>query len=382
MKRKYLSVITISMAALLLGSCQGYKVYSIRSKPNRAVVGGVLYALPLTHIRVAVAMEHTDYSEAPYAPYAAELLGLQGVGTDSVYAMRSIEISTYNMADPTAYYYVAPGHTAISVDARGLLQSVGMKTERSVDLVANPAEASDSPSMTLFRKVVQQPVYNLYDRVDTFYTRYDQPGKPTLLTLRKDTRSPRQRAIAVAEQIEELRQKKQELLFGEYEGGYDTETLRYICDQLDRQEQQLLALFVGKVTSETVVFDVTPSSDKEHIDSQTVVLCRFSPTMGLVDTSYDDAEVVYCNIRCTHPSVKTMRWVHRRTGAKRSDGYVDRHTLKYRVAESATVSVYSDRFTFNKEIKVSQFGEVTTLPYGRCKAIFDPNSGDLLYYDK
>ncbi len=370
---------SLVLVLMFLSSCSNYNIYSVRSKPKNQLPGGFLYALPRTYVSVAVTFDKVDYSGAPYSAYASELLGLSGINTDSVYSIHSIEIATYNNADPNYYYFVNPGRLSVSIDARNLLQSVGVTKDGSrkdPDQIA----AEVSPYMTMFEKAIQEPSFNLYDRTDTFYVRNDRPGRPSLITTKKDTRSVRQKALDAAREIEEIRQKKQELLFGEYEGDYNTATIQYLCQQLDRQEQLLLELFVGKVSSETVFFTIDPLSDKEHIASQTYLLFHYTPSDGIVDSTYN-AIAVKCNVTCTHPTQKAINFVHYRTGALTNDSYRDRHSFKYRIPEKADVTVFSDMFSFTKEVKISQFGTVASLPYGRYKALFDPNTGDLIYID-
>lgn len=385
MKQKYSHTLLFAAMAvsLLLSSCgAGYKVYSIRSKPKNQVPGGFLYALPRTQVQVAVTFDKVDYSSAPYWEYAPDLLGLKGVNIDSVYSIRSIEIATYNIADPALYYFVDPSRTAVTIDSRGLLRSIGIGQSRS-GIQKNPDEVANetSPYMTLFEKAIQPPVFNLYDRTDTFYVRNDRPGRPSLITTKKDTRTLRQRAVAAAEQIEEIRSKQQELLYGEYEGDYNTATLQYLYQQLEKQEQLLLEQFVGHVTSETVYFNIDPLSDKEHLSSQTYKLFYFTANQGIVDSTFDKALLVQCNISCERTNQKTHSLVRFRTGPIVEGSFMDQHTFKYRIPEQAEVSVFSDRFRFSRQVKISQFGTIASLPYGNYKALFDPNTSDLIYFD-
>lgn len=375
-----LSLLLLAFVLLVFSSCSDYNIYSVKSKPKNQLPGGFLYALPRTYVSVAVTFDKVDYSGAPYSDYASELLGLSGINKDSIYSIHSIEIATFNNADPNYYYFVNPGHLSVSIDSRNLLQSVGVTRDGSrkdPDQIA----AEVSPYMTMFEKAIQEPAFNLYDRTDTFYVRNDRPGRPSLITTKKDTRSVRQKALDAAREIEEIRQKKQELMFGEYEGDYNTATIQYLCQQLDRQEQMLLELFVGKVSTETVYFTIDPLSDKDHIASQTYLLFHYTPSDGIVDSTYHNVIGVQCNITCTHPTQKAINFVHYRTGALTNDSYKDRHSFKYRIPEKANVTVFSNKFSFSKEVKISQFGTVASLPYGRYKALFDPNTGDLIYID-
>lgn|SRR5574344_810482 len=390
MKQKYIFQTGLLMlsVSILLASCSRYTVYSVHSKPASHVAGGLLYALPYTQVRVAVTFNKTDYKEAPYADYAHDLLGLSNVGSDSLYSIGSIEISTQNQADPNAYYFVSLHRTTLCVDSRGLLRSIGLPASQtySQNRLSNADTVNMLPSL---ETLSTQATYNLYDRSDTFYTRNDKVGAPSYVTSKKDVRSLKQRAVSAAERIEDIREKKQQLLFGEYEGNYGTEAIQYIYNQLERQEQQLLQQFTGKTVSETVVFLVNPTDAKALIDSQTVELFRFSPERGLVDSTDTMALVVRCNVRCENNLRIASRFVRFRTKAVYQDNWQDRHTYKYRIPETATVTVYGEQldnknavvFNFQKQVKIAQFGSIANMPLGKYQALFDSNTGDLIFFN-
>lgn len=377
---------------LLLGSgCSRYTVYSVRTRPARTLPGGLIYALPHTQLRVAVALEKSDYSNAPYAPYAQDFLGLTGVGSDSVYRIAHVSITAVNEADPQRYYFVVPRRTAIGIDSRGLLQSVGMNyTELSSPQAAPNGGAAIRSTDDL---LLTQAQYNLYERTDTFYTRYDKPGRPSMVTSKQDVKSQRQRAKAAAEQIESIREKRVQLVFGEYEGSYNSDAIQYINHQLEEQERLLLSQFVGHTVVDTLVFWVDPKDEKTMVDSQTVELFRFSPVWGIVDSTVEEALVVRCNIRCENKLRNASRFIRYRTRVVGESNWKDRHTFKYRIPETALVTVWASPqaaekdaandpvWGYQKVVKIAQFGTLANLPAGPVKAKFDPTTGDLIFFE-
>lgn len=375
--KKYLNLIMVAVVVLIATSCSPYTIYPVRKYPNRPVRGGVLYALPRTQIRVAVTFDRYDYAAAPYASFAKDMLGVEPLSESQAYAIRSIEVSAVNEADPDEYYYVVPRHTRLQVDERRLLMSVGSFTQ-DVQHKA-PADASMSGLNASVQNEVR-PEYNLYDRADTFYTRHDQPGRPSMVTTSKDVRSLKQRAQSAAEHIEDIREKKEALLFGEYEVNLSSDAIQYIYEQLDKMELQYMAEFLGSCQTETVVFYVDPRDEKTLIDDQTVELFRFNPVKGLVDSTDADAQVVSCNIRCENTLRNASRFVRYRTKSSSADNYFDRHSLKYRIPETAVVTIYSPQFSFSKQVKIAQFGCTATLPMGRCNALFNPITSELQQY--
>ena len=378
-------LLVLLMVLLIGSSCSRYTVYSVRTRPARTLPGGLIYALPHTQLRVAVALEKADYSNAPYAPYAHDYLGLPAHSGDSVYRINSVSITAVNEADPQRYYFVVPRRTAIGIDSRGLLQSVGL----NYDQLSAPqlSAAPSAPTRTADNLLLSQAQYNLYDRADTFYTRYDKPGRPSLVTNKQDVRNTRQRAMAAAQQIENIREKRIQLVFGEYEGNYNSDAIQYINHQLEEQERLLLSQFVGSAVADTLVFWVDPKDEKTLIDSQTVELFRFSPVWGIVDSTMAEALVVRCNIRCENKLRSASRFIRYRTRVVGESNWKDRHTFKYRIPETAVVTIWAESaddslqsatpvWSYQKVVKIAQFGTLANLPAGPVKAKFDPTTGD------
>lgn len=378
--RKSIFFILAAFVAALLCGCAGYTVYPVKSKPMMPVKGGMLYALPHTKVCVAVTFQKRDYAEAPYAEFASEMLGLDSLDVSAPYSIENISITGVNEADPNLYYFVYPRHLSVNVDSRHLLRSVGI----------SQAEFSEFESYTERRGRLNsdktgemEPQNNLYDRADTFYVRGDKAGRPSLVTTKKDSRNIRQRAEAAAQRLEELQDKRQQLLYGEYEGGYTPESLKYLCDRLAEQEERLLAQFLGKTITETVRFYVDPKVDRASADSQSVVLFGFSPKEGLVvgDSLPAGLDTVRCTIHRENTLKNAARFVKSRTKGRRKDDTVgSRKTFKYRQAESAQVTVYGARFAFETEVKIAQFGPIVDLPKYKFEALFDAKTGDLIYY--
>lgn len=367
--------------ALLASGCSRYVVYSVSERPARPVPGGVVYALPHTLIKVAVTIDQMDYSSAPYADFASDLLGIQTSTTDTLYTLSSIELSAVNVPDPNGYYFVVPKHTSVSIDGRGFLVAIGgEQTEQPV--AGNMLTTTMSMDSVGGKPTLTRAQYNLYDRADTFYTRFDAPGKPSLVMTSKDVRNRRQQAQAAAERLQEIREKKEALLFGEYEGDYSSEAIRYIIEQLETMEQEIVAQFVGQKKSETIVYYIDPKAEKSAIEELTVELLRFDPQRGLLDLEETDGEVISCNIRCENYLHKASRFVRYRTHATGPHNVFNRHSFKYAIPETATVTVFSDQFSFSKQLKVAQYGAVANLPYGSCEARFDPNTGEILYFKR
>ena len=364
---------------LLLASCVNYTVYPVKSRPAIHPKGGMLYALPKTKVCVTVTFNKRNYEAAPYAEFAAEMLGLDKPDVNSPYSIESVSIDGVNEADPNLYYFIYPRRLSVNIDSRHLLRSVGVSHDDYEEFESYTERrgraTSDNETATA--------EYNLYDRADTFYVRGDRAGKPSLVTSKKDSRSLRQRAAAAAQRLEEIQTKRQQLLYGDYEGDYSPETMKYLADRLAEQEQTILDQFVGRTVSETVRFYVDPRTDRASLDSQTVALFAFSPKLGLrTGTAMEKGmDTVYCTLHSENTLRSATRFVKQSTkGSRKDDNAGSRRTFKYRQAETVHVSVYWKDYLFETDVRIAQFGPIVDLPKHKFEAIFDRHTGDLIYY--
>ena len=381
--------------ALLLSSCSVYKVYSVRDNPTMPIAGGVVYALPRTQLRVAVTVERRDLASAPYARFAADMLGATAADLDTSFRIVDIDVTPHNVADPDYYYFVKVRRGSLTVDDRHLLLAVGAPVPSSngarVPLRASNQQPTDNSQPSPL-------AYNLYDRPDTFYTRYDSPGHPSLVTTKKDVRTLKQRAEAAAASIDELQTRQRELLTGEADNQPDAESLRLILAQLRHQELQLKALFVGETHRETVVFYVDPALRKgeDFIDT----ISWFSPTEGFVteptnqptNQPTNHSTIQAFPIVCTVQSENTLKTTNRfvryhtsgtaptvtsnRTGVAASKSRTKK-AFRYRIPEQTTVTIFTPQFSLSRHLPISQFGPTVQLPTRRIKALFDPQTHDL-----
>lgn len=377
-KRSFPLLLLALLAAL--SSCSRYAVYPVASKPAMPISGGMVYALPHTRVKVLVDFERRDLSAAPYAEYASSLLGIPHIDSDSVYRIAAIRIAADNVADPQHLYFVRTGGVSLSVGPNQLLSSVGLPAQS----LGTPLPAPANSSMPVLQPAAQGE-YNLYDRADTFYVRGDKPGHPSLVTSQKDVRSLKQRATAAAEEIREIGDKQQQLLFGEYDGDYSTETLRFLYQKLDERKLAIQQQFTGTIQRETVTFFVDPKDEKALIDAQSVPLFSFSPVDGLTTLGDDTSQWVTCSIVCVNSLRQAARFVKFRTsgagkGSATANSKRIRKSFRYRIPETACVTVSGAGFEVEQSVKIAQFGPIVELPRRKFKAIFDSQSGELIYY--
>jgi hypothetical protein len=218
------------------------------------------------------------------------------------------------------------------------------------------------------------PTYNLYDRTDTFYVRGDNPGRPTGTSTKKAPRSLRQRAQAAAEQIAELEDSRADIALSD---RYTLEGKRQTLQQLEEKEAQLLAQFIGKPVTETVHFYVQPKPATSPSDTvQQMVLFYFSRSEGICESDDYDALPVVCTLR---PD-RALQNVRHFSRGKAGVWFLPDRTFKYRLPSRAHLSLSCELFDYSVTLPVAQYGPVISLPHKHFKALFDPSTGAIIYY--
>lgn len=378
--------VLLLLTLFVLGGCS-YTVRQVKGRPSQNLKGGIFYSLPMTRIRVAVTFEYTNFDLAPYADYADKYLGID-VDDSHSWSIADVDISAVAEPDPDHFYYVEPRNSNISVQVsqKGLLKSVN-STYAEIDISDdNPLEQVDKLNISEF--LYSTANYNLYEHVDTLYTRNGISGNEENVMLVRSSveKNDEQRAEEVAKQISEIQQKKMEILYGEYESSYNENALNFVYSSLDREEKRLLQLFTGAKTKVTKVFYVEPEVSKVVVDDQIVELFRFSPQSGIADSTDEDAVPIYCNLTIENSLRAVSRYAKGKSSkspsARSKKRKENTSSFKYRIPEVVRVSFITPSFTKQKTVKVSQYGTIVELPARNVEAVFDSRSGELQYLRK
>ena len=371
------------VATLLLTSC--YTVTPLQGDNSKASCGGLYYALPFTQICVDVTYQYYDLSEAVFSQYASEMLALDNFDVEKPYRIKNIEASYNVTADPDHYYFVSPTGIALQVDNRHLLRSVGMTPQEAAAALASAITYSDTtqgltPSdakLVLHNATADKmlPTYNLYDRTDTFYVKGDHPGHPSGTSTKKAPRSLRQRAQAAAEEIAELEDTRADITVSD---RYTLEGKVQMLKQIEEKEAVLMAQFIGKPVTETVHFFIEPNLSGNSRDTlQQMVLFYFSRAEGICESDDYDALPVICTLR-PDQSIKEVR---RYSNTQHKTLLGQPRSFKYRLPSQALLTLRCELFDYQVTLPVAQFGPIVDLPRCHFKALFDPISGAIIYYE-
>lgn len=160
-------------------------------------------------------------------------------------------------------------------------------------------------------------------------------------------KSTEEMAREAANTIFALRRQRLDILTGEagelYAGG-----LEAAFSEISRIEDEYLALFLGKQSVETLIyeFDVTPQSDRLNY-----IVCRFTEQDGLLPDSDLSGQPV------------VLAFSPEKGVATETAGKVGKQTIQYRVADFAEGKLtYGQTELAKKRIPVYQFGANITAP--------------------
>lgn len=234
----------------------------------------VVYLLPKLDVVVEIEMEHTVRKAGPFYKYAERYLGVCDmiVGDDSEWRLAAVRLHSRIVPDTTKAFAVAVNKKTtaynIQTDDKGVIRSVNQLIESPV---------------TPFCPAKKQP---LCDTLPPFSMAC--LGEEALVA-----NSVPKMAEMAAKQIYRIRESRANLLSGENEILPDGTALQLMLNRLDKEENELLALFVGRTSVCHSVSQIEVSPVVEQTDS---VLFRISRHEGLLPADDLSGEPVYFSL--------------------------------------------------------------------------------------
>lgn len=289
---------------------------------------GLVYSLPVTHVRIMVEAEKTVSKAGPFYKYAKKYLGIDNVvAADSVaWKLKSIDMATYGVPNPDNRYLMQfkPGSAPFL-----------MLTENGLPLAINEENVA-----ALIPK--KEPRKAEPGRLDNYGYAKSLPGE--LLA----GESTAKRAELAARMIYRIRESRTNFATGEADQmPPDGAALKLVLDNLDEQEKDLMALFCGTQTTETAVaeFDYVPSGEVSK-----EVIFRLSDAAGIVDkTDLSGAPVTL--------ALNILERGALPKDEKGEEKKLPKGAVMYRIPGRAAISLsYEGAEVCRKEFDVAQFG--------------------------
>ena len=219
----------------------------------------VTYALPLTTLTVKVEVQQENFFAGPYAAYAKKFLNLDVREKDAMSStVTAVELIPGIEADPSALFTCeADNASLLALSAQGLVA------------LQNRVEASTltwrflPPTHTDFTGAIatseKQETRITYKSVQTDEAIIQVPVEHKV----KQAKSLEDKAAEAAEMVLKVRKDRLNIVSGDTDANYSGEAMRAALDELDRIEEDYLALFTGRsvVRTNVAYFDVIPDPE-------------------------------------------------------------------------------------------------------------------------
>lgn len=293
---------------------------------------GITYFLPATHLQITVTATRKSYAPGEYAQYAQRYLRLSDA-VQSPYdewTVTDVSITPFGVANPEQAY-------SIKLKAKTAAPLVGLAPDGR--LLSVNAEAPDLP-------VLPKPSVTREKQKQLNPADYKTEEILSAGSLSK-------MAELTANEIYDIRENRTALTKGQADFmPKDGEQLRLMLASLDTQEEALLQLFKGTVSTEVHVMTidyVPPTGGAKDL------LFRFSKYLGMVDADDPAGEPYYIDVREVQAPPVAAEPDEKKAKKEVED-------LRYVVPGDATVSILAgNKPVASATLSLAQFGRVEHL---------------------
>ena len=326
------------------------------TKYNTGIVAeGVSYFLPQTEIEVKVVSTTTTYTPGEFCRYAERYLHIAGVRQtpETKHAISGMSIQAIGTPDTTKHFTIKLKDKTIApfvqLDNNGVLLAINTSNESQEHTIDVPAKK-------------RNPI---------------QP-KDFLTQEILSANSIAKMAELTAAEIYDIRESRSSIMKGQVETmPKDGTSLKIVLDELNRQEEALMQLFIGyeETHSASRTFTYHPKGDTDKD-----ILFRHSEKYGFTDTDDLGGNPYYISVKDQHSvSLPTEEESKKR----KITGVV------YNLPSLANIRIFTPlRTYFDTEIPVAQFGTTDVLSStlfnkgATTKVTFSPSSGAIMKIEK
>ena len=332
----------------------------------------VFYYLPRNVIKIEFTVEETAYYKGPYAEFATKLLGVTDfIEEDNVkFEIKSVDIQEFTETDPNAVYCISTDEKSkepmpnVILDDNGLLLAFGYDSiptrlyQQCNSLIDNNICQNERQDVTFINILEKEKETPDDDDED------EENGKKNVKKISKEDL-----ANIAADNIVKIRNAYFELISGFNEVNYGN-TTEYMSYNMKQLENEYISLFTGKVVKNTYKKTVYVTPEKNQSDAS-LNIARLNDTNGVVDTS-DKGEI----IKIQFDSRNSLANINLTTPEK-TESLTNK--LIYRIPANSDVKiVLGNSVIAQKQLPISQFGIIKSIPVKNNKILFNPNTGQVI----
>lgn len=325
---KKLAIIASALALSLAANAQQAQKLSA-SKANDY---GLVYSLPTTALDVTIEAELTVRKPGEFAKYAAKYLNINNpiLTPSSAVTVKSAVVNAVGIANAEEQYLISlkGGQSPfILISDENIPLAINTESVYTVEPLPVPTAQAAAP------------------------TPLETPAAQQVITQEMlQSHSSAKRAELAAEQIYALRQSRTEIITGQAEQmPPDGAAMQLVLDNINAQEQALLAMFIGteSVSTQVRTFRIVPEGD---ISNQ--VIARISVKNGIVEPTDLSGAPVYFSLSVTEQGELPV-------GEKGEVLPFPKGGVAYCIPGKATCSLrYDGKVIDSQEFEMAQFGVV------------------------
>jgi hypothetical protein len=323
--------------------------------------GSLVYGLPMTVFNVTVEVEKRMEKPGPYAKFAGDMLGIKDVITQEKesWIITGLKLYSSEELDPSEFY-VIESNTLFQTNVLSLKRA-GLILDLNPDIYEKPGEnRTGTGSQNIYPGFMDLGADEYYvTQSDTAFrvVKLDTAFiKIPYLVERKKQLSIDQLAEKAAKTLLEYRDGKHLIMTGEANVFPQDKSA---IDEMNRLEDEYLALFAGKSWTVTKTFSYTMIPQKDMAGKQ-VVLFRFSDLTGISDAGGKSGIPVTLELTPARKT-KNISVISKPVPENAESPKYDK--LYYRVPDVVTVKVKTPTETmYNSRKLIYQFGDAIQLP--------------------
>lgn len=258
------------LLALVIGA--SFPVTAQRTDKNTApaMTDGIVYSLPRTGIRIHVTAIREKLYAGPYAQYAEAMLGLKAAPTSDMerWTITGVQLETFSEADPQQVFKAKGMSGAmVNLTPSGILAGVNSTVEINSEPIAYSSFTDEQLA----------PLYPFTDlSLNAFFEKPDSTARNIVIA-----KTQEEKAMEAANTVTKLRKRRFKTLANAYDEQLpDGKAYQIMVDELEKLEEDYVALFIGKTVKNTFnySFDFVPGDNSVSGE----VVFRFSETKGVL----------------------------------------------------------------------------------------------------
>lgn len=261
--------------------------------------GGELYALPQTRLMFTAKAVKSTFIPGPYCDYAKKYLGIDNVQKlpKTKWSLLDFDLAKITEPDPDHFYSVkVEGKTHFDTGLKGLQKEGLLLLPVSLKGFQIDYNGKVDPVLDIQHKDLSVKPFYTESKSNT-----NKSGRDTLnsslpvYSKHLNAKTKETKAKEAAAFIIKIRKRRFKLLAGQYEVFPEGTALETSVRELNQLEEEYLALFIGKESSDTIkkVFSYVPIGNEKI---QRTSLFRFSETAGYISPNSPRGEAVVVEI--------------------------------------------------------------------------------------